>query len=1623
VTSRPAPRTSQRNAILDQLNEIAAQGERDAEVSELDVDQDGILKYSRGAPATGISVDEASDAVLQATRSWKGKTDVQVVQSVVDLPESIQEAMARDGAQDAHGFIRGDQIYVIADNLRDADHAVATVFHEGLGHLGLEKLFGTHLDRALTEMYRSNENLRNAVRVWRATNPNAYGGNLARAVEEVFAEMSEKGRAEASLISKIAAVIKNFARRMGLDLSYSDSEVNAILAMAHDQAVHGKQMSASVKGLRYMMSLWHGSPHDFEKFLTTKMGTGEGAQVYGWGLYFSSAKDVAQHYRDALGTKNFNLRDSATWVAESGEGLDKDEQRAIAAQYKYMITGSGVWRDLRQEYDRAWMDARSEGSAERERYWRKAIDTLDGLRDRIDKIPSSGRLYNVTVKQMNDKFLDWDKPLNDQSKFVRDALATLGFAMKDHAAAAKRVRELRAKLDNWGDRIRDTIDNDLVEATPARMTFLIDQLKAEHQEIHDQLSDAIDDATPLTGEQIYRQLVARFTDRGYRRHGRLFSSDEFNESAPQMASKALLDAGIRGNMYDDGFSRGGNGDTHNYVVFDHDDIEIAQKYSRPAEINERSKKVVSSIASKVPIESANVATRKMVFGWNSVGHLVAHYAKQFPQLALYAKAHLERRATQARWAQLFEGPYSAYEKLDRAEPKMAEAIRYLMSLTQFDIDPTKTWDQHDHLQSAVNVDRMKALVEDANRKYNVLRGKGHAQVYDDFRAINEATHLAMMSVSLHNLVASDPVLAKDVEGFETDPTDAFRESAQLHESAKNARRYWSDMVDNQVKRASEYVTQLRGEALGSSKEQRTKAMRLEPIELRIKSIQKSIEAMRNAPYFHLGRHGEHFVSFALRLGQDKKTVDQAAIDHAGKVIQDAGFKNVEISPDSTKPNVYIRVETIESRHQLEQIARQLKAQGWLKPDSEIKAAPRNTAGDTGTADSAPAWLQRYIELLQSSPMFEPLDGMTEKELEQLAAKKAQMVSHARELWLDMLPDTAIAKVMVHRNSVPGFDKDMVRNFAFRYQVGVNSLANLSANAKLNDAFTQMRAAVFDAQVSGSRQHKDVDLLHSLLSEVQVREAQRPLRSGQNWIDDWRALNHAFFLGFSPSYVMVNTTQLGVLLWPELAKKHGFAKSAKAIAGVTATAFNIMRETLAAGTKLGPKRALDAVITEDVLRKAGGVDEDTASFLMKIIADGIIDIGSASRELGRVAEGGASEKFDTALRWGASFGLYSETFTRLVAALAARKLNGNDLGYAHQVVEQSMLNYSDWNTARKMGKLGFAGPMTKVMTAFMQYNAQVMEKLYREFHTAIVSKKATAAEKAEARRFLGAHAVAVTTLAGTLGLPFASVAALAVEKLVDLFDDDDEPFDATAAWRNFLAQLLGKDVAEVVARGAPRAAGFDLSQRAGEQSLMPFTQFLTDKRQWREASTEMALRSYGAPVSMLLNILQGGEKIGSGDVIGGLTTAAPMALKGPLQSYRMTTDGYVDAQGNKLPMTPRSTAILTQLIGLTPQAKAEYTEARSDQQARKTVLVERSKTLRNGIVDAVMANDRDKARELIREAQKFDAANPAFAVLSDIDGAVKRRARVQADCARQQAAADRLQSEGRRCARPNWICEC
>lgn len=51
---------------------------------------------------------------------------------------------------------------------------------------------------------------------------------------------------------------------------------------------------------QYYQAAWHGSPHDFDEFDLGAIGSGEGNQVHGWGLYFAKDKKVSDLYRREL---------------------------------------------------------------------------------------------------------------------------------------------------------------------------------------------------------------------------------------------------------------------------------------------------------------------------------------------------------------------------------------------------------------------------------------------------------------------------------------------------------------------------------------------------------------------------------------------------------------------------------------------------------------------------------------------------------------------------------------------------------------------------------------------------------------------------------------------------------------------------------------------------------------------------------------------------------------------------------------------------------------------------------------------------------------------------------------------------------------------------------------------------------------------------------------------------------------------------------------------------------------------------------------------------------------------------------------------------------------------------
>lgn len=182
-------------------------------------------------------------------------------------------------------------------------------------------------------------------------------------------------------------------------------------------------------GMMPDITVYHGSPHTFApeegaplgRFRSEKIGTGEGNQTYGHGLYLAEEPAVATGYRERLTGKNpnvFRLGDkdvsivggSPEWKkfseAAKGQGYSQ-ESAALAYQ---------TLKDKKGNLDAAsgeltWMDDAT-----------KIHDDAASLLRGMQYKPEGGGLYTVDLPDpIVDKMLDWDKPLGQQSPDVQKA--------------------------------------------------------------------------------------------------------------------------------------------------------------------------------------------------------------------------------------------------------------------------------------------------------------------------------------------------------------------------------------------------------------------------------------------------------------------------------------------------------------------------------------------------------------------------------------------------------------------------------------------------------------------------------------------------------------------------------------------------------------------------------------------------------------------------------------------------------------------------------------------------------------------------------------------------------------------------------------------------------------------------------------------------------------------------------------------------------------------------------------------------------------------------------------------------------------------------------------------------
>ena len=204
------------------------------------------------APAGGMDTDGVRQAIANTRLKWgRSAPRVEVVQSVTELPEGIQDAVAEGEGAAPAGASSGATVYLVADNLRGPENTQRILAHEAVGHYGLETMLGeeefAHLQDRVQVLKDSGEERIADL----AAEVHRRYGDLDQATEsaEILAVMAERGIRH-PLLSRAIAAVRRFLRRMGLTVQFSRTEVEALIANA-GRYLEGNQLNKAKVRARF----------------------------------------------------------------------------------------------------------------------------------------------------------------------------------------------------------------------------------------------------------------------------------------------------------------------------------------------------------------------------------------------------------------------------------------------------------------------------------------------------------------------------------------------------------------------------------------------------------------------------------------------------------------------------------------------------------------------------------------------------------------------------------------------------------------------------------------------------------------------------------------------------------------------------------------------------------------------------------------------------------------------------------------------------------------------------------------------------------------------------------------------------------------------------------------------------------------------------------------------------------------------------------------------------------------------------------------------------------------------------------------------------------------------------
>ena len=494
-------------------------------------------KQEKPRLSTQKTLQERRQEIQEYIEREAGKLNipVRIVGDVSQISPSEKNYTKKLTSQGWYDQTTGE-IVIVAPNHGSIRDAQRTLLHEAVAHYGLPAMLGrenfdklcdqvwdsmTDRERAVFGAYidekiddKSYNSLTEEEKERYAAND--FSGKRV-AADEYLAHFAEEGITNPSLWSKIKRLIKEAFRKIGIDLSLTDSDIAYLLWKSKNRITDKDSTTdiirKSAADTRIKESLderfrtvYHGSGASFDRFDHSFMGTGEGAQAYGWGTYVTEVEGIGKSYAEKAAdpAKKDYLYEELTKlknIIRHEPNLYIDNRSTISDLKKQIKELEEIQRndpDFDFEIPRL---------KEYEKEWEHIEDLISKVSTRV--------LYTVEIPDdTGENYLDWDKPITKkQIKRIQDYLSE---------------NYRKNKLDNFN-------------ASIAPSTAV------NAEEI---------DKWSMRGENIYKTLE------------NLLGGD-------REASEALLQCGFTGIKYPAQATTGGRSDgARNYVIFNENDLQI-----------------------------------------------------------------------------------------------------------------------------------------------------------------------------------------------------------------------------------------------------------------------------------------------------------------------------------------------------------------------------------------------------------------------------------------------------------------------------------------------------------------------------------------------------------------------------------------------------------------------------------------------------------------------------------------------------------------------------------------------------------------------------------------------------------------------------------------------------------------------------------------------------------------------------------------------------------------------------------------------------------------------------------------------------------------------------------------